>query len=84
MICNDLLVRYDFFALFYALFLAPVKDILFDNTGHYVISAGGRYMRVFHNVVGYKATIVDLKERLRTAKSDSLKQRLKEQIQETE
>ncbi|GFR97148.1 transducin beta-like protein 2 [Elysia marginata] len=54
----------------------------FDIGGRYLVCSGGKHVQVLHNVTGYKATIADLEEKLRTASGPGMKDRLKQQVSE--
>ncbi|CAF0994298.1 unnamed protein product [Rotaria sordida] len=57
-----------------------IRVLIMDSTGKYVVSAGDRQIRVFHNIAGLKGLIDDLTEKAHTAKQLTLKERIKEQI----
>ena len=48
----------------------------------WLISSGDKHIRVFHNVIGFQKTLVDLKQTLEDAVTQGHKDRLKQQIQE--
>jgi mRNA-capping enzyme len=35
----------------------PITCLLFDNAGKYVLTAGDKHVRVFHNVPGLKTAV---------------------------
>lgn len=39
-----------------------ISALAFDIGGKYIVSSGDRHVRVFHNILGYKETIEELKE----------------------
>ncbi|XP_035690805.1 transducin beta-like protein 2 isoform X1 [Branchiostoma floridae] len=62
----------------------PVTAVAFDLGSKYLVSAGDKHVRVLHNTVGYRALLHDLQHKLKTTQSTAYKERLKEQIKETE
>jgi len=59
----------------------PITGLLFDAESRWLISSGDKHIRVFHNVIGFQKTLVDLKQTLDDAVTQGHKDRLKEQIQ---
>jgi len=57
---------------------------LFDSLGKYILTAGEKHVRVFHNVTGYRTTIASLQAKIRKPVSSAQKERMEEQIQEAE
>ena len=53
----------------------------FLHLSRWLISSGDKHIRVFHNVIGFQKTLVDLKQTLDDAVTQGHKDRLKEQIQ---
>ncbi|XP_066264397.1 transducin beta-like protein 2 isoform X2 [Branchiostoma lanceolatum] len=62
----------------------PVTAVAFDLGSKYLVSTGDKHVRVLHNTVGYQALLHDLQHKLKTTQSTAYKERLKEQIKETE
>ncbi|CAG0896704.1 unnamed protein product [Cyprideis torosa] len=61
----------------------PITRVLFEPGSEFVLSAGDKVIRVFHNVVGYKATIQELQDkRKRPNLTSAMKERLDSQIRE--
>lgn len=60
----------------------PVAGLLFDAESRWLISSGDKHIRVFHNVIGFQRTLLDLKQTLEDAVTQGHKERLKQQIQE--
>ncbi|CAL1531957.1 unnamed protein product [Lymnaea stagnalis] len=58
----------------------PMTCLSFDISGHYLVSSGGKHVMVLHNVVGFKATIAELEEKLKSASGPGMKERLKSQL----
>ncbi|RUS73021.1 hypothetical protein EGW08_019227, partial [Elysia chlorotica] len=54
----------------------------FDISGRYLVCSGGKHVQVLHNVTGYRATVAELEEKLRTASGPGMKERLKQQVSE--
>uniref|UniRef100_A0A0B6ZZF9 Uncharacterized protein n=1 Tax=Arion vulgaris TaxID=1028688 RepID=A0A0B6ZZF9_9EUPU len=52
----------------------------FDISGRYLVSSGGKHIQVLHNVTGYRATIIDLEDKLKSATGPGMKERLKQQL----
>lgn len=61
---------------------SPIIGLIFDAESRWLISAGDKHIRVFHNVIGFKNTLIDLKKTLEEAVTEGHKDRLKQQIQE--
>lgn len=59
-----------------------INGLLFDAESRWLISSGDKHIRVFHNVIGFQKTLVDLKQTLEDAVTQGHKDRLKQQIQE--
>jgi len=60
----------------------PIAGLLFDAESRWLISSGDKHIRVFHNVIGFQRTLLDLKKTLEDAVTQGHKERLKQQIQE--
>ncbi|KAG8541065.1 hypothetical protein GDO81_029764 [Engystomops pustulosus] len=61
-----------------------ISDLAFDINNRYLVSTGDRVICVFHNTAGYRATIADMKDKLKKATSQGTKDRLQQQIKEAE
>lgn len=59
-----------------------IAGLLFDAESRWLISSGDKHIRVFHNVIGFQRTLLDLKKTLEDAVTQGHKERLKQQIQE--
>uniref|UniRef100_A0A6J0UHM5 Transducin beta-like protein 2 n=1 Tax=Pogona vitticeps TaxID=103695 RepID=A0A6J0UHM5_9SAUR len=57
-----------------------ITDLAFDTTSRFLVSCGDRAIRVFHNTVGYRAVIEEMKALLKKASNESTKHRLQQQI----
>ncbi|XP_043910055.1 transducin beta-like protein 2 [Protopterus annectens] len=57
-----------------------IADLAFDVNSRYLLSCGDRAVRLFHNTVGYRAVIEEMKEMLKKAHNDAMKQRIQQQI----
>lgn len=58
---------------------------MFDAAGEYILTAGDKHVRIFHNVTGYKASILAAKNKLQASgNSSATKERLQNTIQEAE
>lgn len=58
--------------------------LLFDSLGKYLLSAGDKVIRVFHNVTGYKCAIQSAKEKLKQNQTSATKERLLQMIKDNE
>lgn len=70
------------FLFFFHFSSAPVTWLGFDLSNRYLLTAGDKHIHVIHNVAGYKATIIDLKEKEKKATSQAMKERIRQQIEE--
>lgn len=61
-----------------------ITGIAFDYIGKTLITAGDRQIRIFHNVTGHKITLAIAKENMKRTKTNAMKDRLEQQIEETE
>jgi hypothetical protein len=59
-----------------------INEIQFSNDNKYLAVAGDRHIKIFHNITGFKVNIEDCLEKIKTTKSESTKERLKETIEE--
>lgn len=66
------------------IYTGPITALLFDSLGKYVLTAGERHVRVFHNVTGYRTFIAATKEKFRQSVSSAQKERMTKQIEEAE
>ncbi|XP_066491761.1 transducin beta-like protein 2 [Tiliqua scincoides] len=58
----------------------PITDLAFDVNSRFLVSCGDRVIRVFHNTVGYRSVVEEMKALLKKATNESTKQRLQQQI----
>ena len=65
-------------------FTTSLVSLAFDKDNRWLIAAGDRYVRVFHNVPGYRLAAKDLRAKAKASNSDSMKRRLEEQAEEKE
>ena len=65
-------------------FICPdsMSCLKFDISGRYLVCSGGKHVHALHNVTGYRATVAELEEKLRTASGPGMKERLKQQVSE--
>lgn len=61
-----------------------INDLRFDITGRLLACSGDKAIRVFHNAPGYRAAIRDMKDMLKKAQNEAMKQRLQQQISEAQ
>ena len=61
---------------------STITGLLFDAEARWLMSSGDKHIRVFHNVIGFQETLVDLKETLAEAVTEGHKERLVQQIEE--
>ncbi|OQV17498.1 Transducin beta-like protein 2 [Hypsibius exemplaris] len=62
----------------------PIQKLMLDPSSGYIITIGGRLVRVFRNTIGYEITIATLKDKLTYATQDSISQRLQQQLEDTQ
>ncbi|KAI0209773.1 Transducin beta-like protein 2 [Lamellibrachia satsuma] len=62
---------------------SAVIALTFDLTSTYLVSAGDKHIQVLHNVVGHRATLLDLAERVKKAATYALKERIQQQMEQT-
>lgn len=62
----------------------PISCMVFDKEGRWLLTSGDKHIRIFKNVPGYLRRKQVLKEKLIGAKSESLRERLQQQIDEIE
>ncbi|XP_013777302.1 transducin beta-like protein 2 [Limulus polyphemus] len=60
----------------------PIKALQFSQSGKYLLVAGEKHIRVFHNIQGYKNTVHELEEKKKHANNQTFKERLQSQIDE--
>ncbi len=61
-----------------------ITSICFDKESRWVVTSGDRHIRVFHNVPGFKLKLVELRSKLPKASTAGMRERLEQQIAETE
>merc|ERR1712038_1088990 len=61
-----------------------VTRLRFDNQSKYLVSCGGKLINVFYNVVGYRAAIREMEEKLSKVTVTAQRERLRSQIKEAE
>ncbi|KAK9512844.1 hypothetical protein O3M35_001171 [Rhynocoris fuscipes] len=63
----------------------PIRRLAFDAAGEYILTAGDKHVRIFHNVTGYKAAILASKMKLQSSgNSSATKERLEKTIEEAQ
>ncbi|KAJ8979981.1 hypothetical protein NQ317_013730 [Molorchus minor] len=62
------------------IYTGPITCILFDSTGKYLLTAGDKQIRVFHNVTGYRCSIETAREKLKESQTSATKERLQKLI----
>jgi len=63
----------------------PVSSITFDSSNKYVVTAGDKHIRVFHNVPGHRIAVQDLQATLKKLISNTAaRERIELQIKEAE
>lgn len=68
--------------MFFFLIVAPIKRVRFDSTSRFILTTGDKYVRVFHNVPGYKVAVIELESKLKKSSGQALKERLQIQLKE--
>ncbi|XP_050469387.1 transducin beta-like protein 2 isoform X3 [Bombus huntii] len=63
------------------IFLGPITSLAFDAVGEYVLVAGDRHIKVFHNVAGYRVAIESASRKLTQKQTSATKERLEKLIQ---
>ncbi|XP_041052693.1 transducin beta-like protein 2 isoform X2 [Carcharodon carcharias] len=61
-----------------------IADLAFDINSRFLVSCGDRAIRVFHNVVGYRAVIEEMESRLKKATNEAMRERLQQQIDDAQ
>jgi len=64
------------------IFNGPITEIQFSTDSRYFVAAGDKHVSVFYNVAGYKATVVELEAKKKSATTQALRERLEQQIEE--
>jgi len=63
----------------------PITSVVFDSNSKYVLTAGDKHIRVFHNVPGLRIAVQDLETTLKKQSSNSAaKERIETQIKEAQ
>ena len=65
-------------------FPVPIRAIRNDSTSRFLLTTGDKYVRVFHNVPGYKIAVMDLESKLRKATGQALKERMQLQLKDAQ
>lgn len=61
-----------------------VTDLSFDLTNKYLVCSGDKHVSVFNNITGYRASIDDLQEKLKSGNTQAQKERIRQQITEAQ
>uniref|UniRef100_U5EHC5 Putative ws beta-transducin repeat protein n=1 Tax=Corethrella appendiculata TaxID=1370023 RepID=U5EHC5_9DIPT len=61
-----------------------ITSIKFDEFGKFLYTTGDKYVRIFHNITGYKESLLTAQEKLKQTKTSAMKDRLEQQIGEYE
>ncbi|XP_075710243.1 transducin beta-like protein 2 [Rhinoderma darwinii] len=61
-----------------------ISDLAFNINNKFLVSTGDRAVCVFHNSAGYRAAIADMKDMLKKATNKGTKDRLQQQIKDSE
>jgi mRNA-capping enzyme len=59
-----------------------ITSIRFDDMGKYLITTGDKYVRIFHNIPGYKFTKETAEQKLKQTKTSAMRDRIEAQINE--
>ncbi|XP_048767458.2 transducin beta-like protein 2 [Ostrea edulis] len=65
-------------------FSGEVTDLSFDLTNKYILCSGDRHVSVFNNVTGYRASVDDLLEKVKSANTQAQKERIRQQISDAQ
>jgi len=63
---------------------ASISNMIFDKESKWLLTAGDRVVRVFHNVAGHKQKLIEFRDKLGKANTEGMKKRLQEQVKEME
>lgn len=66
------------------LITGEVTDLSFDLTNKYILCSGDRHVSVFNNVTGYRASVDDLLEKVKSANTQAQKERIRQQISDAQ
>ncbi|XP_043574569.1 transducin beta-like protein 2 isoform X1 [Chiloscyllium plagiosum] len=61
-----------------------ITGLAFDVSSRFLVSCGDRAIRVFHNVVGYRAVIEEMEVRLKKATNEAMRERVQQQISDAQ
>ncbi|GCC26260.1 hypothetical protein chiPu_0004675 [Chiloscyllium punctatum] len=61
-----------------------ITGLAFDVNSRFLVSCGDRAIRVFHNVVGYRAVIEEMEVRLKKATNEAMRERVQQQISDAQ
>jgi WD40 repeat protein len=61
-----------------------ITSVLFDAMGKYLLTTGDRFVRVFHNVTGYRCSVETAKDKLKQSQTSATKERLLKMIEDCE
>lgn len=64
------------------IFLGPITRLVFDAVGEYVLVAGDKHVKVFHNVTGYRVAIESARRKLAQRQTSATKERLEKLIED--
>ncbi|KAK7499108.1 hypothetical protein BaRGS_00009655, partial [Batillaria attramentaria] len=74
-------VTYKELETLHSLHAEHITSLQFDISNKFLVTSGDKHLQVVHNVPGYKATIVDLKQREKKATSSGMRDRIQEAIE---
>ncbi|XP_057365706.1 transducin beta-like protein 2 isoform X3 [Daphnia carinata] len=61
---------------------APITRLRFDSTSRFILTTGDKYVRIFHNVAGFKIAVADLESKLKKTTGQAMKERCQIQLKE--
>nr|XP_012221648.1 PREDICTED: transducin beta-like protein 2 [Linepithema humile] len=64
------------------IFLGPITCLAFDTVGKYLLVAGNKHIKIFHNIPGYRTAIESAKRKLQQRQTQATKERLERIIQD--
>jgi len=67
---------------FFNILIGPITCLIFDTVGKYLLVAGNKHIKIFHNITGYRTAIESAKRKLQQRQTQATKERLERIIQD--